>query len=150
VIAQERKPSLCGIWTPRSTPHPSCDASLRNLESEHDEFAVNAGSPPSRVLGYHLEDQLADLLADGSPAELLSRSGKKPPVKLKTGMVPPDHSIGRDHNQGFFPRTPEAPERNPKQLVQGCQFGATVFTLEYGQLLTKREIFDSQARTGVK
>ena len=83
-----------------------------------------------------------DFLADWSPASLLSRSGKKLPVKLKTGTVPADHSIGRDHNQGFVPRTPEAPERNPEQLVHGCQSGAAVFTLEHGQLLTKREVFD--------
>ena len=36
-----------------------------NLESEHDEFAVNA---PSQILCNHLEDQLADLPDDGSPA----------------------------------------------------------------------------------
>ena len=111
---------------------------------------MNAGSPPSRILGYDFEDELADLLADGSPAQLLSRSGNKTPVKLKTGPVPPGHSIGRDHNQIFFPRRPEAPERNPEQLVHGCQSGAAVFTLEHGQLLTKHEIFDEQARTGVK
>src|SRR5919197_616969 len=128
VIAQERKPSLCGVWTLRSTPHPSCHASLGNLKSQHDEFAVNARRPPSRILGYHLEDQLADLLADGSPAQLLSCAGKRPPVKLKTCTVPADHGIGRDYNQGLFPRTPEAPERNPEQLVHGSQSGAAVFT----------------------
>jgi hypothetical protein len=89
-----------------------------------------------------LKINAADLLADRSRAQLLSRSGKKPPVKLKTGTVPPDHSIGRDHNQGFFPRRPEAPERNPEQFVHRCQSGAAVFTLEHGQLLTKHEIFD--------
>jgi hypothetical protein len=30
---------------------------------------------------------LAQLGADGPPAQLLSRSGKKPPVKLKTGTI---------------------------------------------------------------
>jgi hypothetical protein len=150
VIAQERKPSLWGVWTLRSTPHPSRHASLRNLESEHDEFAVNARSTPSRILGYDFEDQLADLLADRSPAQLLSGSGKKPPIKLKTGSVPADHGIGRDHNQGLFPRTPQAPERNPEQFVHSCQLGTAVFTLEHGQLLTKREILHEQARTGVK
>jgi hypothetical protein len=150
VIAQERKPSLCGVWTARSTRHPSRHASLRNLASEHDEFTVNARRPPSRILRNHLEDQLADLLADGSPAQLLSCSGKMPPVKLKTSAVPPDHSIGRNHNQEVFPRKPEAPEPNPEQLVPGYQSGAAVFPLEHGQLLTKREIFDEQALPGVK
>ena len=150
VIAQECQPSLCGVWTARRMPHPSCDASLRNLESEHDEFAVNARRPPSRILRNHLEDQLADLLADGSPAQRLSRSAKEPPVKLKTSTVPPDHSIGRDHNEGIFSRRPEAPERNPEQLIQGCQSGASVCPLEDGQLLTKREIFDEQALPGAK
>jgi len=142
VIAQARKPLLCGVRTPRSKPHPSRDASLRNLESEHDQFAVNARSAPSRILGYCFEDQLADLLADRSPTQLLSRPGKEPPVSLKTGALPSDHSIGFDHHQGVFPRRPEAPERNPEQLVHGRQSGAVVFTLVYGQLLTKREIFD--------
>ena len=131
-------------------PHPSCDASLRNLESEHDEFAVNARRPPCRILRNHLEDQLADLPADGSPAQRLSRSGQKLPVKLKTSTVPPDHSIGRDHNQDGFPGRPEAPERNPEQLIQDGQSGAPVYPLEHGQLLTKREIFDEQALPGAK
>ena len=42
------------------------------------------------------------------------------------------HDIGRDHDQGLFPRKPEAPERNPEQLVHGTQFGAAVFTPEHG------------------
>ena len=90
VIAQERKPSLCGLWTPRSKPHPSRHAWLRNLESEHDEFLVNARSAPTRILGYYLEDQLADLLADRSPAQLRSCPAKEPPVQLKTGALPPE------------------------------------------------------------
>ena len=150
VIAQECQPSLCGVWTARRMPHPSCDTSLRNLESEHDELAVNARCPPCRILRSHLEDQLADLPADGSPAQRLSRSGKKPPVKLKTTTVLTHHSIGRDHNQGVFPGRPEAPEHNPEQLIQGCQSGAPVCPLEHGQLLTKREIFDEQALPGAK
>ena len=97
---------------------------------------------PSRILGYEFEDQLADLLVDGPPAQLLSRSGNKTPVKLKTGPVPPGHSIGRDHNQIFFPRRPETPERNPEQLVYGCESRAAMFTLEHNQLLTEHEIFD--------
>lgn len=88
------------------------------------------------------EDQLPDLLTDGSSAQLLSRFGKKPPVELKTTTVPPDHSIGRNRNQGVFPGKPEASEPNPEQVVPGCESGAAVFTLEHGQLMTKREILD--------
>jgi hypothetical protein len=69
---------------------------------------------------------------------------------LKTSTVPPDHGIGRDHNQAVFPRRAKAPERNPEQLVLGCQSAAPLCAFEHGQLLAKQEIFDEQVLAGMK
>ena len=93
---------------------------------------------------------MRDLLADGSPAPLLARSGKQVPIKLKAGAVPADYCIGRDYNQGCFPRRPEAPGNHPETLIHACQSGTALLTLEDGQLLTKHEIFAEQGLTGPK
>ena len=56
VIAQERRPTLCRIGIPRRLAHPAQHGSLRNVEAEHLELAVNARRSPSRVLRDHAKD----------------------------------------------------------------------------------------------
>jgi hypothetical protein len=42
--------------------HPPRDASLRYLEAEHEQFAVDAGSTPGCILRHHTEDQIPHFL----------------------------------------------------------------------------------------
>jgi len=138
VVAKEGKLSLRrGGGSPN---HVLRYARLRDFETELQQFAMDTWSAPQRMVDADPSDQRAQFRIDWRPT--ICRSGVPTPVTTKTSTVPPDHSIGRDHNQGVFPRRPEAPERNPEQLIQGCQSGAPVCPLEHGQLLTKREIFD--------
>ena len=56
MIAQECRPAPCRLSVSGSLPHPPQNGSLRDLESEHLQFAMNPGRTPSRVLSDHLED----------------------------------------------------------------------------------------------
>ena len=64
MIHEERQPSLRGIWISRRSPNPSRDTPFRKIETQFDQFAVNARCSPGRILGNHTEDQGANLLAD--------------------------------------------------------------------------------------
>ena len=150
VIAQEGEPALGRLRGPRSVPHPAGDATLGDLKAEHDEFAVDARSAPRGVLGHHLEDQLADLFGHRPSADRLTHAGDEPPIKLETRPVPMHDGLGLDHDQGIFPRRPEAAKRNPEYFVYGRKFRAASFSLKGGQLLTKREIFNQQRMARAK
>src|ERR1035438_2493966 len=64
VITKKCPPTLGGFRISGCASHPAGDGSFGNLEAEHAEFAVNARSTPGRVLGNHLENQLAELFGN--------------------------------------------------------------------------------------
>jgi hypothetical protein len=83
VIAQEGKPTLRRVWASRSTSHPAREAALRDLKTEHDEFAVHAWSAPGGVLGHHFEYQLTDLFAHRFSADRHTHAGDQLPISRK-------------------------------------------------------------------
>jgi hypothetical protein len=46
VVVQESRPALCRHRTPRDLPHPARDRSIRDVEAEHLQLAMNARSAP--------------------------------------------------------------------------------------------------------
>ena len=56
MVSEERQPSLHRIWISRSSPDPSRDAPLRDIETQLEQFTVNARCAPGRILGNHTED----------------------------------------------------------------------------------------------
>jgi hypothetical protein len=42
MVSEERQPSLHGIWTSRGSPDPSRDAPFRDIETQLEQFAMNA------------------------------------------------------------------------------------------------------------
>src|ERR1700756_5639152 len=51
MVSEERQPSLHGIWISRSSLDPSRDTPFRELETQLEQFAVNARRSPGRILG---------------------------------------------------------------------------------------------------
>ena len=56
MITKKGPPTLGGFRISGCALHPAGNGSFGNLTAEHAEFAVNARSTPSWVLGNHLED----------------------------------------------------------------------------------------------
>src|SRR5712692_4420065 len=57
VIPQEGQPALRRLGVSGCTLHPPGDGSLRDLDAQHEKFAMDARSTPDRILGNHLENQ---------------------------------------------------------------------------------------------
>ena len=74
MVSEERQPSLHGIWISRGSLDPSRDTPFREIETQLEQFAVNARRSPGRILGNHTEDQGANLFADTLPSSYLSDS----------------------------------------------------------------------------
>jgi hypothetical protein len=72
MVSEERQPSLHGIWISPSSTDPSRDAPFRQIETQLEQFAVNARCSPGRILGNHTEDQGANLFADTLPSTYVS------------------------------------------------------------------------------
>lgn len=119
----------------------------RRPRSQHQEFPVNARGPPSGILGYHFEDEFADLFAHRPPPDLFTHAGDQPPIHLKTRTVPAHHGIGRHYDERRFPRRPETMKEDPEQLVGGGKPRAAGLSLEHGYLLTRGEILNQHALT---
>jgi hypothetical protein len=74
MVSQERQLSLYNIWISRSSPDPSRDTPFREIETQLEQFAVNARRYPGRILGNHTKDQGANLFADTLPSSNSSES----------------------------------------------------------------------------
>ena len=74
MVSEEREPSLHGIWISWGSPDPSGDAPFREIETQLEQFAVNARCSPGRILGNHTEHQRANLFGDPLPSSYSSDS----------------------------------------------------------------------------
>src|SRR6516165_8138464 len=74
MVSEERQPLLDGICISRGSPDPSRDTPFRDIETQLEQFAVNARRSPGRILGNHTENQGADLFADTLPPSYSSES----------------------------------------------------------------------------
>jgi hypothetical protein len=107
-VSEKRQPALHGIWISRSSPDPSRDTPFRELETQLEQFAVNARCSPGRILGNHTEKQGADLFADTLPSPLADSGDthvqyKRNPARCqfttvlgvtkRSGLVHPDQHV---------------------------------------------------------
>jgi len=72
MVSEERQPLLDGICISRGSPHPSRDTPFREIETQLEQFAVNARRSPGRILG--------DLRKIRARTSLLTRF--RPPTRL--------------------------------------------------------------------
>jgi hypothetical protein len=118
MVSEERQPSLHGIGISRSSPDPSRDTPFRELETQLEQFAVNARRSPGRILGNHTENQGADLFADTLPSPYLADSGDPRPIQTKPGAMPVHDGSRSDQDERLGPPGPERSQRNPEQLCR--------------------------------
>src|SRR5438128_9554027 len=74
MVSEERQPSLHRVRISRGSPDPSRDTPFREIETQLEQFAVNARRSPGWILSNHTEDQGANLFADALTSAYLSGS----------------------------------------------------------------------------
>jgi hypothetical protein len=61
MVSEERQPSLHRVWISRGSPDPSRDTPFREIETQLEQFAVNARrSPGSKITSIILEWPVED------------------------------------------------------------------------------------------
>ena len=90
MVAQKRAPAL--RWWPRTAAHISSDRRLSDLESELEQFTVDARGAPKRVCPAHRANQRAQLSRDLRSANMVARSPA--PIRLKPRPVPANDRSG--------------------------------------------------------
>jgi hypothetical protein len=133
-----------GIWISGSSTDPSRDAPLRNIETQFEQFAVNARCSPGWILGNHAEEQRAKLFADTFPSAYLSDFGDPCPIQTKPHSMPVHNGSRGDQDERFLPAGPACSQRNPEQLVQGRQSTARSLRVQSQQLLTESHVFKDE------
>src|SRR5690348_5197464 len=68
MVTQKCFPSPASITTPGCTSHPARDRSLGDIKSRLQQFTVNPGCIPGRILGDHPKNQCAQFPADSPSA----------------------------------------------------------------------------------
>src|SRR5262249_16014529 len=97
MIAKEGLPRLQGPIPSRY--HVDGNRGLGDRDAEFEQFAVDLGRAPQRVLKTHSSDQVAHFLGDPRPTP--GRAGFPSPVAGKTLAMPADDSLGLDDAQGI-------------------------------------------------
>jgi hypothetical protein len=100
VIAQEGSPSLA--WRPSSLDHVLGDTRLRDLEPKLENFAVDAGCAPKRVVDAHSPDQRAQFSVDLRSPSAWARLPT--PVAAKAGPMPTHERLGPDDREDLQDR----------------------------------------------
>src|SRR6516162_11468810 len=96
MIAKEGCPSLQWPIPPRY--HVDGNRGLGDHDAEFEQFAVNLGRAPQRVLKTHSSDQVAHL--PGDPRSAPRRPGFPSPVSGKTHAMPTQDGLGPNDGDG--------------------------------------------------
>jgi hypothetical protein len=88
MIANKGQPAPGKFWISGSSLHPAGDASLRYIETQHEQFAVDAGSTPGWVLPHHPEDQIPNSLRQPFSTNLVFHLRDQAPIESKSGTMP--------------------------------------------------------------
>jgi hypothetical protein len=150
MVSEERQPALHGIWISRSSPDPSRDTPFRELETQLEQFAVNARCSPGRILGNHTENQGADLFADTLPSPYLGDSGDPRPIETKPGAMPVHDGSRSDQDERLGPPGPARSQGNPEQLVQGSESTARLLRVQSQQLPTESQVLEDEVLPGTE
>jgi len=99
MVPEEGHPSLRGLGISRRSLHPPGDRSLRDMKTEHEQFAVDAWRSPRRILTNHSKDQLAHCLWSGPSPDLPPHFRDQLPVHPEARSVPTDDRFRRHDDE---------------------------------------------------
>src|SRR5205807_2708645 len=148
MVPEKRQPSLHRIWIFRSSADPSRDTPFRDIETQLEQFTMNARCSAGRILGNHTEDQGAKLFADTLPSAHWSESRDPSPIQMKPLPMPVHDGSRSDQDERLPPPGPASSQRHPEQLVQGSPSMARPLHVQSQQLLTERQVFKDEVLPG--
>src|SRR6516165_7104155 len=119
MIAKEGLPSL--QWP--TPPRYHGNRGLGDRDAEFEQFTVNLGSAPQRVLKTHSSDQLAHLSGDPRPAP--RGAGSPSPVVGQTLAMPAHNSLGPDDAHGIQNARVATIELDEQRAVDPTQMQST-------------------------
>ena len=103
---------------------------------------MDAGSSPGRVLGHHLEDQIANFLRNALPAAGSPDPGDRFPIESKSSTVPTHNSFWTHDQESLFPSGPEPSRQDPEELIEHRQPWTWMSSIQCRELLSKGEVFN--------
>jgi hypothetical protein len=99
--------------------HVLGDAGLADIDAEFEQFAVDAGRSPKRIVAAHLADQFAHVFRDRWPARLAVTNSPRP-EQAKALAVPANDGFRLDDDQGRSPIDPNFAQPRPEESI-GCR-----------------------------
>ena len=145
VIRKKRAPALGWLGISRNPLHPAGDSSLGDIESQHEQFAVNArrptwSSPPSYGRsGRALLFEIGFLPTCFLTLEIRLQYVRNPTRCQRTTR------LRMDEHERLLPSTPETTGEYPEDFVNPSHPGSEMLALQHRQLLPESEIFQQQA-----
>src|SRR6267378_2797697 len=145
VVLEERAPSL--RWRFRAMRHEPGDASLRDVESELEQFAVDAWRVPEGIRERHGAHEIRNLRANQrstwSPAV-----GLPGPEGAEALPVPANYGLGAYEVERLAPSRPPVGEPQPEGAIEAPESGSLRSAAEQGELLSERQVLEREVGAG--
>jgi len=142
MVTQKGEPTLGRVRIPRRSFHPTGDRTFREIEAKHEQLAMNARCSPGRILSYHSEDEIANILGNPLSTGESSNPRDGAPIEGESGSVPAHHRLRSHDDQGLPPSRPESSHKNPEEFVEEANVRTRVTPLQDPELLPKCEVFE--------
>ena len=146
VILWKGSPKLSSPVAAMQPLKVSRDSSPRNLESELQQLAMDAGSAPGRVLVRQSAERNPSFVPSDRLARL-SASGSKAPVQTEPFPVPSNHCVRLHDQKRLRPLRLRSAQQNSEQSVGTAQVGPLSPAFQDPQLLPQCYDFQSQVMT---
>ena len=145
VILQKCAPGLRRRFA--APHHVFAHAALTDVDAEFEQFAVDAGCTPTKILPAHLADQILELARNDGSSELPAPH-LPGPEQSKACTMPGYDRFGLDDGQRRAPVTPEAGQTDPPQAVPGGQFRTfSCGPLKHADLVAKSQVLELKGST---
>ena len=114
-------------------------AGLADIDAEFEQFAVDAGRAPKRILAAHLPNQLANLFRHRW-ASGLAVTNFPGPEQLEALAVPANDGFRSDDHQGRSPVDPNLAQPRPEESIGGAQFRPLHRATQDAELVAERDV----------
>jgi hypothetical protein len=138
VVLKEGPPSL-RRWLPLAYDLLA-HAGLTDVDTEFEQFTVDAGCAPEGILAAHLPDQLADFFRHRW-APGLAVTNLPGPEQPEALAVPANNGFRFDDDQGRSPIAPDFAQPRPEESISGCQFRPLHRATQYAELVSECDVF---------